>query len=76
MKKWYAFYANEENVYSLFSNFENQINFSSVKLHQVGAEIQEINRTEKLHQVGAEIDFPAFFSYVPWRHHVEIVTKC
>ncbi len=76
MKKWYAFYASEENVCSLFSNFESQINFSSVKLHQIGAEIQEINRAEKLHQIGAEIDFPAFFSYVPWRHHVEIVTKC
>ena len=24
----------------------------------------------------AEIEFPAIFGFVPWRHHVEIVTKC
>lgn len=30
----------------------------------------------KLQQVGAEIEFPAIFGFVPWRHHVEIVTKC
>ncbi len=28
----------------------------------------------KLHQVGAE--FPAPFALVPWRHHVEIISKC
>lgn len=30
----------------------------------------------KLQQVGAEIEFPVIFGFVPWRHHVEIVTKC
>lgn len=30
----------------------------------------------KLQQVGAEIEFPAIFGFVPWRHHVEIITKC
>lgn len=35
-------------------------------LHQVGAEF--------LHQVGGEM--PENFGYVPWRHHVEIITKC
>lgn len=30
----------------------------------------------KLHQVGAEMSFPSFFAFVPWRHHVEIVSKC
>lgn len=30
----------------------------------------------KLHQAGAEIEFPVIFGFVPWRHHVEIVTKC
>lgn len=23
-----------------------------------------------------EMDFPSAFGFVPWRHHVEIVTKC
>ena len=38
-------------------------------LHQVGAELS----SEKLHQVGG--DFPLPFALVPWRHHVEIITK-
>ena len=33
-------------------------------------------KIKKLHQAGAEIEFPAIFGFVPWRHHVEIVTKC
>lgn len=40
---------------------------------ETGAEISE---NQKLHQAGAEIEFPAIFGFVPWRHHVEIVTKC
>ena len=39
-------------------------------MHQVGAELS----SEKLHQVGG--DFPLPFALVPWRHHVEIITKC
>ena len=32
--------------------------------------------TEKVHQLGGELSFPSLFAYVPWRHHVEIITKC
>ena len=39
-------------------------------LHQAGAEFTD----SKLHQVGGE--FPSVFALVPWRHHVEIITKC
>ena len=46
---------------------------SSEKLHQLGAEIME---ETKLHQPGAEMQFPMIFGFVPWRHHVEIITKC
>ena len=42
----------------------------SIKLHQLGAELDD----EKLYQVGKE--FPLPFALVPWRHHVEIITKC
>ena len=31
---------------------------------------------EKLQQVVAEIKFPSVFGFVPWGHHIEIVTKC
>lgn len=52
---------------------KKSIDLNSLKLQQVGAEISE---NQKLHQAGAEIEFPAIFGFVPWRHHVEIVTKC
>lgn len=65
MKRWYLFY-----------------NQTDTKLYQVGKEIQD----RKLHRIGAEIDsqklqqpvgeFPALFALVPWRHHVEIISKC
>lgn len=45
-------------------------NKQDIKLHQTGAEIGD----EKLHQAGGE--FPVAFGLVPWRHHVEIITKC
>lgn len=72
MKKWYLFYASNENY---------------EKLHQLGAELQNTYGTklnqiatpvpaEKLHQIGAEMPFPEIFAFVPWRHHVEIVSKC
>lgn len=65
MKKWY-------------------ITFSSTtaqeKLHQLGAELQNANfqRLIKQHQLGAEIesDFPLVLGLVPWRHQVNIITKC
>ncbi|MBO4722945.1 MAG: DUF1016 family protein [Muribaculaceae bacterium] len=40
--------------------------------HQVGDELE----TEFGHQVGDEFTMPPQFAYVPWRHHVEIMTKC
>lgn len=72
MKKWYSFYTSapeaSEVLYSIESRFEHE----DKKLHQLGAEMQ----TEKLYQAGAEIPLPSIFAFVPWRHHVEIVTKC
>lgn len=73
MKQWYLFY-----------------NKGDIKTHQLGAEIEnsklyhagrEINNlilqqpvAEIPHQIGAE--FPTAFACVPWRHHVEIISKC
>ena len=76
MKKWYSFYACEEEGRSLIDKANTQVTLDSIKLHQVGAEIKECEFTEKLHQAGAEMEFPPIFGFVPWRHHVEIVTKC
>ena len=55
----------------MYQELENKVDIHSSKLHQIGA---EINEDEKLHQLGAE--FPNAFGFVPWRHYVEIVTKC
>ena len=35
-----------------------------------------MNSNEKLQQVVAEIPFPVIFGFIPWGHHVEIITKC
>lgn len=65
MKKWYLFFSSSE---------------ATEKLHQLGGELQHANsqRIIKLHQVGAEIDtdFPLILGLVPWRHQVNIITKC
>ncbi|MDE5610553.1 MAG: PDDEXK nuclease domain-containing protein [Odoribacter sp.] len=74
MKKWYLFYSENKNR----SIFET--------LHQLGGELQLLINEQniKLHQLGGEIvdecteglQFPALFAFIPWRHHVEIITKC
>ena len=72
MKQWYLFYTKRDYLI----------------LHQIGAELQKIENQHrvKLHLLGAEFDegklqqtegeFPMSFSLVPWRHHIEIITKC
>lgn len=75
MKKWYSFYTRKG---------ADQI------LHQAGAELEETKFLqvdgEKLYQAGRELEgvnlhkssggMPAIFAGVPWRHHIEIITKC
>lgn len=72
MKQWYLFYTQGGGVIQHQAGAELQRieNQYATKMHQVGAELN----SEKLHQVGGE--FPLPFALVPWRHHVEIITKC
>lgn len=72
MKKWYLFYASAETDIEALDSLTG-LQENGQKLHQLGG---EINYPEKLHQSGGEIEFPPLLSYVPWRHHVEIITKC
>ncbi|MCM1126486.1 MAG: PDDEXK nuclease domain-containing protein [Lachnospiraceae bacterium] len=76
MKKWYSFYSNSSESEYLLHNLTEQLDLGSIKLNQIGAEIEENTINEKLHQLGAEMRFPPVFGFVPWRHHVEIVNKC
>ena len=72
MKQWYLFYTqgNSQILQQAGAELHKLENQHKTKLHQAGAEIVE----EKLHQVGEE--FPLPFALVPWRHHIEIITKC
>ena len=72
MKKWYSFYASAGLEVAAINSIDELQN-NSQKLHQAGGEWRH---SEKLHQAGGELEFPLLFAYVPWRHHVEIITKC
>ena len=83
MKKWYLFYSSQEaceKLYQLGRELEFQKLYQPGReiMHQAGAEIllQSVKELEdeKLQQPVAE--FPALFALVPWRHHVEIISKC
>lgn len=65
MKQWYLFYYQEDAKLQQLG-----AEIGKTKLHQVGGETEIL----KLHQFGGE--FPAPFALVPWRHHVEIISKC
>ena len=73
MKKWYLFYSENENFSELAHHMEESLDMKSLKLQQIG---EELSQNEKLQQLVAEIGFPKFFGFVPWGHHIEIVTKC
>ena len=72
MKQWYLFYTQggEEILHQDDAELQMTENQYLTILHQVGAELS----SEKLHQITGE--FPLPFALVPWRHHVEIITKC
>ena len=73
MKKWYLFYSSAETSEKLYQ-FGREI--GDGKLLQPVKELKYTGneQTQKLYQTGRE--FPAPFALVPWRHHVEIISKC
>ena len=60
MRKWYSFYTSYEDFGDAVNALSGQMDISSLKLQQVAA----------------EIPFPAIFGFIPWGHHIEIITKC
>ena len=81
MKQWYLFYNLEDiKLHQLGGESGN------IKLHQPGGEIMHQAGAEILLQSVRELEdeklqqpveeFPALFALVPWRHHVEIISKC
>ena len=75
MKKWYTFYSsNAQKLQQLVGLFEKSEAYNALKLQQIGAVLSE--DAEKLGKPVGELAFPPLFAYVPWGHHIEIVTKC
>ena len=71
MKQWYLYYSDYNRQFLKQLGAEMQIpeNHTNIKMHQLGAEIIEGNNN-------VNDIFPTSFSLVPWRHHIEIITRC
>ncbi len=72
MKRWYIFYTQDnarisQQVITKLQRIETQF---LPKLHQAGAVLDEEGNYPSAQ------DFPLPFALIPWRHHVEIITKC
>ena len=72
MKKWYLFYSADEHREKLQQLVAELEKMPSIKTKQIGRPVE----SEKRQQVVAEYAFPPAFAFVPWGHHVEIVSKC
>ncbi len=73
MKRWYLFYTSNidsQFLQQIVGELQLSVNRFSEKLYQVGKELGE----ERQHQDAS--GFPLPFALVPWRHHVEIITRC
>lgn len=80
MKKWFTFYSAE--LQCLSSDPALQKN-SFLRQWESKAQTNDNKENIILHQGGAEFttnqageDMPSIFGLVPWKHHVEIITKC
>ena len=69
MKQWYLFYNQP------YTKLQQPVaELENAKLQQVAAEILHQRGGEKLQQPVGE--FPSPFAYVPWGHHIAIISKC
>lgn len=74
MKKWYLFYSSNhtnEKLQQLVGELQQADSKNDTRLHQLGGEIQEMDYANK-----DGLAFPLPFSFVPWGHHIQIITKC
>ena len=72
MKKWYQFYSEVSAIPKLQRLVGEFQKMDYVRLQQVGTHVDD----EKLQQLVGELAFPPAFGYVPWGHHILIITKC
>lgn len=74
MKQWYSFYYERVTICHQVGG-----ELADSKWHQADAKIRQQvaggMETANCHQVGGELEMPSDFALVPWKHHVEIVSK-
>jgi predicted nuclease of restriction endonuclease-like (RecB) superfamily len=58
----------------LFYSQSNVVLLNNPNKYQADDQIAE--KPSILHQLGAELKFPLILGQIPWRHHVEIISKC
>lgn len=68
MKKWFLFYSGD---YKKLQQLVGEMDTTEIN-SKTGNILQNI----KLQQVVGEIEFPKIFAFVPWGHHIQIITKC
>lgn len=72
IKRFYLFYSQDrENLHQLGAKMDDS------NLHQLGAELKKIDIQSTINRPQLDDDlenYPIF--QIPWRHHVEIFTKC
>lgn len=76
MKRWYLFYSGDSSAAEALRMLESSLDMGSQRLQQVAAETTWTQPSEKVQQLAAEMEFPTAFGFVPWWHHVEIISKC
>lgn len=73
MKQWYQFYCQEpEKLPQVGRELQGADKQADIKLHQLGGETK---LQQSVGEIADGVPFPLYFALVPWRHHVEIVTK-
>ena len=76
MRRWYLFYSSFKDFENAISELEKQLDLNTERLKQLASYAHESSVPEKMQQPVAEIPFPRIFGFVPWGHHVEIISKC
>lgn len=74
MKQWYVFYtskAEPEKLQQLIGGMQPFVGKHITKVQQVVGEF-----SETLCQTPTVDDFPKIFGFVPWGHHIEIISHC
>lgn len=71
MKKWYSFYTKQ------LQNEKLQQAVGEIKSsHEKAPQNTLPSADQILQQAAGEFTFPSVFGFVPWGHHIEIITKC